>query len=238
MEPKGHILSSFDEALRELKQKTIGMGAGTQRNLHHAMRGLLERDKELCNQAIADDDDEDQLEVEIDRLGMNLIIKFRPLATDLRMVIASMKTSSHLERISDQAVSIAKRARKMLKHPELTDLARVEGLYQVSAKMLADALIAYTDNNTDMALSVIEREKQLKKTHKTTSRALSKKLETQTGQHRDYLDLVFICRWLERVGDLATNIAEDVIFEETSTDIRHGGKLPEGFKPDAINIKI
>jgi phosphate transport system protein len=226
METGGHILSSFDDALRELKQKTIGMGAGTQRNLQNAMRGLLGRDKELCNQAIADDDDEDQLEIEIDRMGMELIIKFRPLAGDLRMVIASMKTSSHLERISDQAVSIAKRARKMLKHPEVKELAQIEGLYQVAAGMLSAALIAYADNNTELALDVIKQENLLKKSHKVTSRSLSKKLELESAQYRDYLDLVFICRWLERVGNLATNIAEDVIFEETSTDIRHGGELP------------
>jgi len=228
METKGHILSSFDDALRELKETTIGMGAATQRNLQNAMRGLLERDKGLCNQAIADDDDEDRLEIEIDRLGMGLIIKFRPLAHDLRMVIASMKTSSHLERISDQAVSIAKRARKMLKNPVVAELSQIEGLYQISAGMLADALLAYTDNNMDLALQIIDREKQLKKIQKSTSRALSKKLESQTTQSRDYLDLIFICRWLERVGNLATNIAEDVVFEETSTDIRHGGELPPG----------
>jgi len=226
METGGHILSSFDDALRELKETTIGMGAGTQRNLQNAMRGLLGRDKELCNQAIADDDDEDQLEIEIDRMGMELIIKFRPLAGDLRMVIASMKTSSHLERISDQAVSIAKRARKMLKHPEVKELAQIEGLYQVAAGMLSASLIAYADNNTELALDVIKQENLLKKSHKVTSRALSKKLELESTQYRDYLDLVFICRWLERVGNLATNIAEDVIFEETSTDIRHGGELP------------
>jgi len=228
METKGHILSSFDDALRELKETTIGMGAATQRNLQNAMRGLLERDKSLCNQAIADDDDEDRLEIEIDRLGMGLIIKFRPLAHDLRMVIASMKTSSHLERISDQAVNIAKRARKMLKNPVVPELSQIEGLYQISAGMLADTLLAYTDNNMDLALQIIDREKQLKKIQKSTSRSLSKKLESQTTQSRDYLDLIFICRWLERVGNLATNIAEDVVFEETSTDIRHGGELPPG----------
>ena len=225
---KGHILSTFDDALRELKETTIGMGAATQRNLHHAMRGLLERNKTLCNQAIADDDDEDRLEIEIDRMGMSLIIKFRPLAHDLRMVIASMKTSSHPERISDQAVSIAKRARKMIKNPEVQEISQIEGLYQIAAGMLAEALLAYTDNNTESALQVIDREKQLKKVQKTTSRAWSEKLEAETTQSRDYLDLIFICRWLERVGNLATNIAEDVIFEETSTDIRHGGELPPG----------
>ena len=78
----------------------------------------------------------------------------------------------------------------------------------------------------DLALTVVENEKTLKKTHKTTSRFFSENLETQTGHYRDYLDLVLICRWLDRVGNLATNIAEDVIFETTSADIRHGGELP------------
>jgi len=159
-------------------------------------------------------------------MGMDLIIKFRPLATDLRMVIGSMKTSSHLERISDQAVSIAKRARKIIKHPEVIELSQIEGLYQVAAEMLSSSLIAYADNDTALALEVIKKEKTLKKTHKVTSRALSEKLELESAYYRDYLDLVFICRWLERVGNLATNIAEDVIFEETSADIRHGGELP------------
>ena len=201
--------------------------AGARRNLEHAIQGLLQRNKELCNQAIADDEDEDKLEIEIDRLGMGLIVKFRPVATDLRMVIASMKTASNLERISDQAVSIAKRARKMLKNPELSEVSRVEGLYQVAADMLADAMTAYSDGDAERALQVVEREKSLKKTHKTISRHFAKKLEGETDHYRDYLDLVFICRWLERVGNLSINIAEDVIFEETSTDIRHGGELPE-----------
>lgn len=226
MESGGHILSTFNEALQELKETTIAMGAGTQRNLSHAIRGLLERDKQLCNQAIADDDDEDRLEVEIDRMGMGLIIKFRPLAGDLRMVIISMKTASNLERISDQAVSIAKRARKMIKNEEVPEIARIEGLYQVASSMLSDATTAYSDGDSELALTVVEREKLLKKTHKGTSRFFSEKLEGETEHYRDYLDLVFVCRWLERVGNLATNIAEDVIFEETSTDIRHGGELP------------
>ncbi|MGB2350088.1 MAG: hypothetical protein ACPH9O_00475, partial [Akkermansiaceae bacterium] len=69
-------------------------------------------------------------------------------------------------------------------------------------------------------------QKSLKKTHKKTARFFSGKLESATGHYRDYLDLVFICRWLDRVGGLATNIAEDIVFEITSTDIRHGGELP------------
>lgn len=226
MQSGEHILSSFNDALRELKETTLTMGSGAQRNLQHAITGLLERNKQLCNQAIADDEDEDQLEIKVDSLGMSLIVKFRPVAGDLRMVIASMKTAANLERISDQAVSIAKRARKMLKNPDLPHYSQIEGLYQTSASMLADSITAYSDGDAALAVTVIDREKLLKKTHKTTSRFFSKKLEGETDNYRDYLDLVFICRWLERVGNLATNIAEDVIFEETSTDIRHGGEIP------------
>jgi len=145
---------------------------------------------------------------------------------DLRMVITSMKIAAHLERISDQAVSIAKRARKVIKNPEIKDTLKVEGLYKVSSAMLSSAMTAYADSNSELALTIIEGEKALKKCHKTTSRVFARTLEGETDQYRDYLDLVFICRWLERVGDLAMNIAEEVVFEDTSADIRHGGELP------------
>ncbi|MFK7911489.1 MAG: phosphate signaling complex protein PhoU [Akkermansiaceae bacterium] len=226
--PNGdHILSSFNEALLEIKTTTLTMGAGAQRNLNNAIQGLIQRTKETCNQAIADDEDEDKLQMDIDRMGMHIIAKFHPVASDLRMVIASMKSAANLERISDQAVSIAKRARKIIKNPELAAISRIEGLYQVAANMLSDAMTAYSDSNAELALDVVEREKLIKKTHKTTARHFAKELEGETELYRDYLDLVFICRWLERVGSLSINIAEDVIFEETSTDIRHGGELPE-----------
>lgn len=226
MQSGEHILSNFNDALQELKDTTLTMAAGAQRNLHNTIQGLLQRDRQLCNQVIADDEDEDQLEIQIDNLGLQIIVRFQPVATDLRMVIGAMKTATNLERISDQAVSIAKRARKMLKNDEVPEITRIEGLYQIAAEMLADAITAYADSDTELAIKVIEEQKTLKKTHKRTSSFFSKKLESDTGHYRDYLDLVFICRWLDRVGGLATNIAEDIVFEITSTDIRHGGELP------------
>lgn len=226
MQSSEHILTTFDQALHELRETTLSMAVGAQKNLKNSIDGLLQQDKQLCNQAIADDEDEDQLEILIDNLGMQIIVRFQPVATDLRMVIGAMKTSTNLERISDQAVSIAKRSRKILKNEEIAEIRRIEGLYQVAAAMLADAVTAYSDSNTELALSVIDQQKELKKTHKKTSRFFSRKLETETAHYRDYLDLVLICRWLDRVGGLATNIAEDIIFEITSSDIRHGGELP------------
>ena len=226
MSESRHILTSFDDALHKLKEKTIGMGIDTQRNLENSIRGLFERDTELCNQTIADDADQDQLEIEIDAIGTAIIIKFRPLAHDLRMVLSSIKTSTHFESISDQSLIIAKRARKMIKDPTMLEVSEIAPLYQVAGQMLADSFIAYTDTDTSKALSVIDREKSLKKTHKTTFRSLSEKLESGNGQTKNILGLIFICRALERIGKLSINTAEEVIFEETAADIRHGGEIP------------
>ena len=222
-----HILTAFDRALNELKEKTIRMGSIAQQNLEASVTGLLDREKALCNQAIADDDEEDALEMEIDRLGMEIILRYQPLAKDLRMVIASMKTAKNLERISDQTVSIARKARKMVKNEEVPERHSIEPLHQTASSMLTEALIAYSDTDTERALAIIERGKELKKAHKAASKVFSKVLEEQCPNYRDYLDLVFVCRWLERVGNLSMNIAEDVVFEDTSADIRHGGTVPD-----------
>lgn len=227
MENNGnHILTSFDEALSNLRDTTIKMGTHALANLDNAINGLLTRQKDLCNQAIADDDEEDRLEMEVDRLGMSLIIKFRPLASDLRMVIASMKIASNLERISDHAVSIAKRARKMLKNEEINEVARLEPLFQEARETLVNALQAYADNDAEVALGVVEADKEVSKTYKKTSKGFTKSLENEEGHERDYLDLVFISRYLDRVSGLAANIAEDVVFTATNMDIRHGAELP------------
>lgn len=225
--PGNHILTSFDEALTELKDTTVQMGTHALANLDNAINGLLTRDKGLCNQAIADDDEEDRLEMEVDRLGMALIVKFRPLASDLRMVIASMKIASNLERISDHAVSISKRARKMLKNEEMEQTAQLEPLFKEARETLVKALQAYADGDAKTALEVVEADKTVSKIYKKTSKGFTRSLENEEGHERDYLDLVFIARYLDRVSGLASNIAEDVVFTETSMDIRHGGEHPE-----------
>jgi len=227
METGGHIITSFNEALEELKETTISMGTNALANIDNAINGLLTRNKDLCNQSIADDDEEDRLEMEVDRLGMQIIIKYRPLATDLRMVIASMKIASNLERISDHAVSIAKRARKMLKNEELDAVNSIQPLYEESREFLIQALQAYADGDGELALKIVDKEKVIAKTYKKTSKNYTKMLEKEEGHERDYLDLVFIARYLDRMGSLSANIAEDVVFTLHNVDIRHGNPHPD-----------
>ena len=192
MDTRRHILSTFNEALTKLKETTLKMGADTSRNLDNSVRGLLERKYDLCNQAIADDDDEDQLEVEIDHMGMELIVKFRPLAGDLRMVIASMKIAVNLERISDQAVSIAKRARKILKKSGISKVNGIEPLYFSAANLVRQSMTPYSDGNIKLAIKVTKDVEKHKQLYKKTSRVFTKALEAEDPNYMNYLDLVFI----------------------------------------------
>ncbi|SHI88151.1 phosphate transport system protein [Rubritalea squalenifaciens DSM 18772] len=227
MQTGGHILSDFNSAMEDFRQKMITIGSLTQQNLENAIRGLLDRNIELCNQVIADDEEVDQLEIIIDEEGVLLMSKYRLFAGDLRMVISSMKITNNLERISDHAVSIAKRSRKILRNSELPENRLVEPIYQLANNMLTKALTAYNDGSKEIALEVIRADDELDALHKSTHRKLTKCLEGECSNYKDYLNLVFICRWLERVGDLSVNIAEDVVFMETATDIRHGGELSD-----------
>lgn len=227
MNTGGHILKEFDEALQSLKVKTNTIGRLAQKNLELALKGLFERKSDYCNTVIAEDEEIDQLEVDIDETGMTLMSKYRPFATDLRMIIASMKITNVIERVADHAVSIAKRSRKLLRNPELPETLLIEPLYTLANQMVRDALLAYNDGNQALALQVIDTDKQLNELHKNATKRLTKCLEGNEANHKDYINLVFIARWLERVGDLACNIAEDVIYMETAADIRHGGELPE-----------
>src|SRR5213083_2400441 len=116
-----HILGTFDEALASLRNNVLMMSGLTERSLERAMKGLINRDDNICANAIADDEEIDQLEKQIDKDGVDILLRFQPVASDLRRVVSAMKLSSNLERIADQATNIARRARKLNKHPALPE---------------------------------------------------------------------------------------------------------------------
>ena len=223
----GHILTEFDLSLQKLKDDTTSIGTLTIRNIENAFNGLIDKNPTLCKCVIADDEEVDQFEIQIDNICLNIMAKYRPFASDLRMVVASMKITHDLERVSDHAVSIAKRARKILKRGEIEETTYLEPVFQHAHQMLQTALLAYTDKNMETAKQVLAMEPAFIKIHKSTTKKFTKMLQEPTDLYKSYLDLVFIIRWIVRIGDLATNIAEDVIFMETAQDIRHGGEIPE-----------
>src|SRR5213083_3181037 len=116
-----HILGTFDESLAALRNNVLMMAGLTERSLERAMKGLVDRDNNLCANAIADDEEIDQLEKQIDKDGVDILLRFQPVASDLRRVVSAMKLSSNLERIADQATNIARKALKLNKHPALPE---------------------------------------------------------------------------------------------------------------------
>lgn len=219
-----HIIKDFDHALAELKSDVLLMAAKTRHNLERAIQALLVRDKELANSVIADDDEVDELERAIDKAGMSLLVKYHPMASDLRFVVSSMKISMNLERISDHATSIAKRAKKIVATPELSDVTLVEPVYTLADELLRDAISSFNDGDSPLGASLHVRDKELDKLYKVAAAKFGARIEEVDGRSQDYVHLIFIVRSLERVGDLASNIGEDAVYLEHAKDLRHMSK--------------
>jgi phosphate transport system protein len=224
MNTSPHILRDFDHAISTLKSEVLKMAAKTRHNLERAMQALMERNRELANSVIADDDEVDDLERSIDKLGMDILVKYHPMATDLRLVVSSMKISMNLERISDHAVNIAKRTKKIIAAPELSDVNLIEPLYTLADHLLRDAISAYSDGNGALGASLHARDKELDRMDKDATAQFGARIEDSEGRSQEYLHLIFIIRSLERVGDLASNIGEDAVYLEQAKDLRHLSK--------------
>jgi len=220
-----HILGSFQTALDELNVSLFQMADLVRLNLDKALEGLIKRDTNLCTAVIADDEDINNLEKRIDEEGLRIITLYQPVASDLRLVASMMKVSPNLERIGDQSVGIAKRARKMNKNEEISETLLVDPLYKMAADLLRQSLEAFKNRNVEQAISVKKQDAELNVIHKELVKKLTKRMESDPERIKDYLDLQFIARALERVGDYSKNICEDAIFVESAVDIRHGGVL-------------
>src|SRR5215212_6287676 len=153
-----HILGTFDEALGSLRNSVLMMSSLTERSLERAIKGLLDRDDELCATAIADDEEIDQLEKQVDKDGVDLLLRFQPVASDLRRVVSAMKLSPNIERVADQATNIARRARKLNQHPALYETELIEPMYAHAMSMFKDSIDAYIREDVPLARAIIPRD--------------------------------------------------------------------------------
>src|SRR6266480_4255160 len=216
-----HILGTFDESLAALRNNVLMMAGLTERSLERAMKGLIDRNDDLCANAIADDEEIDQLEKQIDKDGVDILLRFQPVASDLRRVVSAMKLSSNLERMADQATTIARRARKLNQHPPLAEVELIRPMYEQAVSMFKDSVDAFAREDVDLGRAVVPRDQKLDDLNRAASRKLIERMAQDPEQLRGYLNLIFVGRCLERVGDHATNIAEDAVYAAAAEDIRH-----------------
>ena len=216
-----HILTTFDEALSHLRNDLLTMVGLTERSLECAISGLLQRDDSLCAKAIADDEEVDQLEKQIDKAGLEILLRYQPVASDLRQVVSVMKLSPNIERVADEATNIAESASKLNRHPPLGEVNLIVPIQAHAISMFKDSIDAFVREDVELARAVVSRDKQLDDMNAAANRLLTERMMQDRDQLRGYLNLILISRCLERVGDHATNIAEDAIYVASAEDIRH-----------------
>ena len=137
------------------------MSSLTGQNFQTAIEGLLNRDSELCNRVIADDEEVDILEKKIDQDGVNLLLRFHPVASDMREVISAMKVSTNLERVADHAVTIARRAKHLNDRPLVREVQFLEPPYRLAVAIFRDSIRAYADADYDLAQTLKPKDREL-----------------------------------------------------------------------------
>ncbi len=219
---QGSGFRHFHEQLAELKRKLLEMSGNAERLVEMSITSLLDGDRDLAEEVIAGDKLLNKLEVEVEELAVSLLALQQPMASDLRFLVATIKASSDLERVGDHAVNIAESALRLADYggkvaatPELEDMARR------SREMLSNALDAFTRNDGALGREVCKADDAVDALHDSVFRILLTHMMEDNRTIGNALEMLLVSRNLERVADLATNIAEDAIYVAEGKQIKH-----------------
>ncbi len=211
----------FQQELGLLRERLLAMGGLAEDRVRTAMQGLVERDATLIDEVLTGDMPVNELHIEIDDLCLKLLALHSPMAADLRAVMAAIKINSDLERVGDMAVNIAEAARRYASHPPVKKLIDIPRMATTAQRMLRDALDSYVRGDIELAQHVLDEDDDLDALKTQVFRELLTYMLADPSTIEPALDLILISRHLERVGDHATNVAEDVIFMVSGRDVRH-----------------
>jgi phosphate transport system protein len=211
----------FREELEALQGRLLEMGGLAEERVRAAVQGLVSRDAALIEGALHGDEPINQLHIEVDNRCFRLLALHQPMATDLRAIVAAVKINTDLERVGDLAVNIAEAANRYIGHPPVKKLIDIPSMGQIAQAMLRDALDSYVKRDTVLAHQVLNEDDRLDGLKTQVFRELLTYMLQDPGTIEAGLDLILVSRHLERIGDHATNIAEDVIFMVSALDVRH-----------------
>jgi phosphate transport system protein len=227
-----HDPRHFAEELNELKQRLLIMGDLAEERLRLAMRSLVERDRDLIADVIGGDEVINGLHLEIDDRCFKMLALHQPMAVDLRTIVSAVKINGDLERVGDLAVNVAEAAERYIAHEPVKPLIDLPRMGDMAQRMLHEALGAFVSRNVEAAQAVLAQDDVLDALRNQIIRELLTYMLGDSGKIEPGIDLVLISRHLERVGDHATNVAEDVIFIVDARDVRHhaADRTPEGLR--------
>jgi phosphate transport system protein len=212
---------SFDEELSTLKEKILLMGSKVEESIRLALKSIVDRDSRLAKKVIQSDRDINDIEIEIDEICHRLLALHQPMAGDMRFITSAMKINSDLERQGDLAVNMAERALTLNEVAPLKpfiDIPRLAGITQEMVKVSLDSLV---NRDPKTARQVCERDDEVDNLNDQIIRELISYMLEDRANIKRALDLILVSRYLERIADHATNVAEDVIYMVEGKDIRH-----------------
>ena len=227
MEPLERRGRHFQEELEQLKTRLLEMGGLAEEQVRLAVKALMERDRELIELTLHGDDPLNRLHIEIDGRCFRLLALHQPMATDLRAIVAAVKINTDLERVGDLAVNIAEAGLRCLRHPPVKPLIDLPRMGEMAQRMLRDALDAFVRRDIPLAEAVLAEDDRLDALKTQIFRELLTYMLQDPATIEPALDLILVSRHLERIGDHATNIAEDVIFMVLAKDVRHHVNEPD-----------
>ena len=219
IETRKHTVRAFDEDLADLSGRIMAMGGIVERQLANAVHALVQRDSEGAERVIRDDLEVDRIEEQVDELAVRVLATRQPMAVDLRTVVMALKISNDLERIGDYATNIAKRVKRINVHDPIKPFITIPLMAEICRAMVKDVLDAYVERDAQKALKVWSRDPEVDEYYDQLFRELVTYILEDPKLTGACVDLMFVAKNLERIGDHATNIAEKVYY------IVHGDQL-------------
>lgn len=211
----------FERGIEELKERLLWMGSLAERSVHQAVHAVLDADEKLADGVLAEENAINELQIEIDDRVVQLLALHQLMAADLRFVLAVSRINVDLERIGDQAVNIAQAAQRILRHPRVKPYVDLPRMSELAEEMVRDSLNAVVRRDLQLAKSVLTRDDQVDLLRDQIFRELLTYMMGDSSVVFPAFDLILVAKNLERIGDHATNIAEDVIYIVAGQDVRH-----------------
>lgn len=222
-----HTHRAYEDELRDLKERMLLMAGHVEKMIAHSVRALVERDTDLAVRTIEWDHQVNRAEIEADEMCLSILARRQPMASDLRFITLALKMVTDLERIADLAVNICERAIDLNTEPQLGSFEGVSRMTAVVQSMVRDAIDAFITGDAVKARVVIDRDDEVDSLyHKVFRDLLGRMVADPTAVERG-IHVQSVAKFLERIGDHGTNLAELVVFMVKGKDIRHIGKLGE-----------
>ena len=212
----------IDSQLEDLKKLTLEMGGQVEKAIYITTAGLLKKELNTLKEVHKIEDSINELQIKIDHQCLQVLAKQGPVAKDLRLILSIIKINTDLERMGDQCVNIAHLARELIERNFSNSLTDLEQMFRCAAEMVKAALDCFVKMDVAAAQKVLLMDDQVDAFKKKINNHSIEMIKTDASHLQDHLDYLLIARNLERLGDHATNIAEDVIFAYSGKDVRHG----------------